>query len=82
MISLGHARRLVTGHGVRGVFLLCGLVATAIRMSLLAVAFAVADAVEDAIGAASFFVWRLLVAPARAVIAAKRERPPERGEDN
>ena len=82
VIALGHARRLVTGHGVRGVFLLCGLVATAIRMSLLAVAFAVADAVEDAIGAASFFVWRLLVAPARAVIAAKRERPPERGEDN
>ena len=82
VIALGHARRLVTGHGVRGVFLLCGLVATAIRMSLLAVAFAVADAVEDAIGAASFFVWRLLVAPARAVIAAKRERPPERGEDD
>ena len=36
-----------------------------------------ADAAEDAIGAASFFVWRRLVAPARAVIAAERERPPE-----
>lgn len=81
VIALGHARRLLTGHGVRGVILLCGLVATAIRMSLLAVAFAVADAVEDAIGAASFFVWRLLVAPARAVIAAERARPPEPGED-
>ena len=77
VIALGHARRLLTGHGARGVFLLCGLVATAIRMSLLAVAFAVADAAEDAIGAASFFVWRRLVAPARAVIAAERERPPE-----
>ena len=80
VIALGHVRRLLTGHGLRGVFLLCGLAATAIRMSLLAVAFAVADAAEDAIGAASFFVWRRLVAPARAVIAAERERPPEEGE--
>ena len=80
VIVLGHARRLLTGHGIRGVFLLCALVATAVRMSLLAVAFAVVDAAEDGVGAASFFVWRCLVAPARAVIAAERERPPGRGE--